>query len=267
MERQNAAPCKSYSKLHHYSSHTIHKILPYSQVTIKAMQNGMTGRNTFRYVLINTSILQRRRWGVWRVEASSNCTLLFLKQKTSFMSCVLSGLSPPGHWASTAPRTRWLSAPCITKIYSCIAFMNTNTSFSNKPTQQIFEWCVQHTGCGSWVWPKGNWMIAISFSKIGFQAFVCFLKEPDWQPWRPEVLFIHITSTVQAEACDLNPHWVPWRGASSLHWKNSFSRWRRYLLWVAYLPLGLSPEPANYSQMLAAYFSFPKLLSPPVGQI
>lgn len=144
MERQNAAPCKSYGKLHRYSSHTINKILPYSQDTIKAMQNGMTGRNTFQYVLINTSILQRRRWGVWRVEASSNCTLLFLKQKTSFMSCVLSGLSPPGHWASTAPRTRWLSAPCITKIYSCIAFMNTNTSFSNKPTQQIWVMCTTY---------------------------------------------------------------------------------------------------------------------------
>lgn len=250
---------------------TRNKILPYNQVTIKAMKNGMTGRNTFQYVPINTSILQRRRWAVRRVEASSNCTLLFLKQKISFTSRALSGLSSPGHWASTAlgkVLTQWLSAPCRTKIYCCIAFMNTNISFSNnKPTQQIFEWCVQHTGCGSWVWPKGNWMIPICFPKTGTQAFVCFLKEPDWQPWRPEVLFIHITSTVQAGARDLNPHRVPWQGASILHWKNSFSRWRGNLLWVAYLPLGLSPEAANYSQMLAAYFSFPKLLSPPAGQI
>lgn len=166
------------------------KTLHQNKVTIKAMQNEMTARNTFQQVPINISILQRRRWGVWRVEVSSNCVLFFPNQKTLFMSCILSGLSPPECWATTGLRklqdTWWLSAPCRTKIYYCIVFMNTNTSFSNQWTNTKDFW-VRCTTCRLWKLNVTQSQLndSYQFPWDWDQAFMCFWKRPDWQPWRP----------------------------------------------------------------------------------
>lgn len=118
---------------------------------------------------------------MWRVEVFSNCILFFPKQITLFMFCILSGLSPPEHWATTARRklqdTWWLSAPCRTKIYYCIAFMNTNTSFSNQWTNSRFLSEVYNMqAVETEPDPKSiEWFLSV-FLRLGSDIYV-FLKE------------------------------------------------------------------------------------------
>lgn len=119
---------------------TINKILYQSQVTIKAVKNQMAGRNKFQHIQINISILQRRRWGVWRVEVSSNYILFFPKHFTHVLYSALQNTEQSQ--LSEKYRTPGFQHLAEQK-YTIVLHLWTQTlAFQiNEPTLQISESC------------------------------------------------------------------------------------------------------------------------------
>lgn len=142
MEKQNAAPDYSYSKPHK-SLHTDNKQNLASEPTYnKAMQNEMTERNTFQHVAINISILQGGVWVRWEESRSIFIFYLILsKNKKNIEKLCLFPVFCQGSVLQNAEQPQLSESAGLLRAFStlqnkhalyCIAFINTNTCFSNQ---------------------------------------------------------------------------------------------------------------------------------------